>query len=87
MSETFTKALSGVMAEHVNTSFNQDLNLSDLVEMVQEAFLAGYRAKESGPVCVTGRTLKKAKTAMKREATKALRSMYDLIDSGHNDQL
>ena len=81
VSETFTKALSGVMAEHVNASFNQELNISDLVELVQEAFLAGYRAKESGPVCVTGQT------AMKREATKALSSMYDRINPGNDDQV
>lgn len=81
VSETFTRALSDVMAEHVNASFNQELNISDLVGMVQEAFLAGYRAKESGPVCVTGHTLKKAKTAMKREAGKALSSMYNIINS------
>ena len=86
VSETFTKALSGVMAEHVNASFNQELNISDLVGLVQEAFLAGYRAKESGPVCVTGHTIKKAKTAMKREATKTLRSMYEIINSC-DDQL
>lgn len=87
VSETFTKALSGVMAKHLNASFGQELNISDLVGIVQEAFLAGYRAKESGPVCLTGHTLKKAKTAMKREATKALSTMYDKINSGNDDQL
>lgn len=81
VSETFTKALGDVMTEHLDTSFDRELNISDVVSIVQEAFLAGYRAKESGPVCVTGHTLKKAKTAMKREAGKALSSMYEIINS------
>lgn len=87
VSETFTKALSGIMAKHLNPSFGQELNVSDLIEMVREAFLAGYRAKESGPVCLTGHTLKKAKTAMKREATKALSSMYNMINPDNDDQV
>ena len=86
VSEIFTKALGDVMAEHLNTTFNQELNLSDVISIVQEAFLAGYRAKDSGPTFVTGHTVKKAKTAMKREAGKALNSMYEIINSS-GDQL
>ena len=81
VSETFTKALGDVMTEHLDTSFDRELNISDVVSIVQEAFLAGYRAKDSGPTFVTGHTIKKAKTAMKREAGKALNSMYEIINS------
>ena len=79
VSETFTKALGDVMTEHLDTSFDRELNISDVVSIVQEAFLAGYRAKDSGPTFVTGHTIKKAKTAMKREASKVLNTLYDTL--------
>ena len=79
VSETFTKALGDVMTEHLDTSFAQTIDLSDVMSIVQEAFLAGYRAKDSGPTFVTGHTIKKAKTAMKREASKVLNTLYDTL--------
>ncbi len=79
VSETFIKALGDVMTEHLDTSFTQTIDLSDVMSIVQEAFLAGYRAKDSGPTFVTGHTIKKAKTALNREANKVLNTLYDTL--------